>query len=104
MRRTRLASLIGATLALFVLAGITGASAAGTSFTKPMRLGYRAGDDWEPSIAADRHDHVYVFWTHYRTVCCGPHLMTLQISSDGGATWSAPTHPFPAAVSQDDPQ
>ncbi|MDP9241548.1 MAG: glycoside hydrolase, partial [Actinomycetota bacterium] len=95
---------MGATLALVVLAGATGAFASGTTFTAPTRLGYRPGDDWEPSIATDHFGHVYTFFTHYQTVCCGPHLMTLQISSDGGATWSAPTHPFPSAASQDDPQ
>jgi hypothetical protein len=104
MRHARLASLLGASLALVVLAGVAGASAVGTSFTDPTRLGYRPGDDWEPSIAADNFGHVYAFFTHYHTVCCGPHLMTLQISDDGGATWGAPSHPFPSDVSQDDPQ
>ncbi|MGH7417412.1 MAG: hypothetical protein ACREKB_06520, partial [Candidatus Rokuibacteriota bacterium] len=35
------------------------------TFTSPIRLGFAAGDDWEPSIAADRYGHVYALWTHY---------------------------------------
>src|SRR5437667_7725602 len=104
MKPARLVSLFGATFLLLALAGVGGASAGHATFTHPVRLGSQSGDDWEPSLAADRSGHVYAFFTHYATVCCSPHLMTLQISSDGGSTWSAPTHPFPASVSQDDPQ
>jgi Neuraminidase (sialidase) len=86
---------------------------AAASPSRPARMGYRAGDDWEPSIAADRLGHVYVFWTHYTPQggkpdpacrrCASPH-MDLQISSDGGATWSAPVVPFRSTIRQDDPQ
>src|SRR5438128_2015380 len=101
--KTRFVSLVSLA-ALVVLIG-TSAPAA-TRFSAPIRLGYKAGDDWEPSIAADRFGHVYAWWTHYDPTCasCTPHLETLQISSDGGHTWSAPRQQFPATVSQDDPQ
>lgn len=82
--------------------------------TSPVRLGFRAGDDWEPSIAADRYGHVYAFWTHYTPpggppdpscpACASPHS-ELQISSDGGQTWSAPRALTPdPGLRQDDPQ
>jgi hypothetical protein len=83
--------------------------AAAPAATAPVRLGYQQGDDWEPSIAADRHGHVYAFWNHYGDDpacpdCPSPH-MELQISSNGGRTWSAPRPLLPdATVRQDDPQ
>ena len=51
-----------------LLASSTMASGAGPqapSFRTPIRLGFPLGDDWEPSIAADRFGHVYAFWTHF---------------------------------------
>jgi BNR repeat protein len=87
------------------------------SFTQPVRLGFPAGDDWEPSIAADRHGHVYALWTHYVGFegsssgeidpscpdCPSPH-MVLQISNDNGQTWGSPKALAPAQTRQDDPQ
>jgi hypothetical protein len=43
-----------AMLALVVTIGVAVAGAATTSFRAPIRLGFAAGDDWEPAIAADR--------------------------------------------------
>jgi hypothetical protein len=86
-------------------------------FTSPTRIGFPNGDDWEPSVAADRFGHIYAFWTHYigfggsssgdpdpSCLDCGSPHMDLQISSDGGATWTAPRAPFPKLTRQDDPQ
>ena len=103
-----------------LLASSTLASGAGPqapSFRSPVRLGFPLGDDWEPSIAADRFGHVYAFWTHFvgyagaatgevDPTCpdCGSPHMDLQVSSDGGGTWSAPRAPFPTTTRQDDPQ
>jgi hypothetical protein len=97
---TRLAAL-AAVCALLV--------AAVPSATPPVRLGFQAGDDWEPSIAADRIGHVYAFWNHYGDDpacpdCPSPH-MELQVSADGGLTWSTPRPLLPDATErQDDPQ
>jgi hypothetical protein len=77
--------------------------------TPARRLGFRRGDDWEPSLAADDYGHVYAFWTHYGddpacSICASPH-MELQISSDEGRTWSDPRPLLPrTAERQDDPQ
>ncbi len=107
MKPKRGLALLAAAIAMAML--LTAAS----SPQRPARMGYRTGDDWEPSIAADRFGHVYVFWTHYTPNggrpdpacrrCASPH-MDLQVSSDGGATWASPRVPFRSKLRQDDPQ
>ena len=94
---------------LLTLAALVCVTVAGAAFRAPVRLGFVAGDDWEPAIAADRFDHVYAMWTHYGDDpacpgCPSPHS-EIQVSDDGGATWSSPRPltPNPAAR-QDDPQ
>jgi hypothetical protein len=93
--------------ALAVLASLLVAAAPRS--TAPVRLGYRGGDDWEPSIAADRFGHVYALWNHYGDdpacpACPSPH-MELQVSADSGRTWSTPRPLVPDATTrQDDPQ
>lgn len=82
--------------------------AAAPPFTSPMRLGFAGGDDWEPAIATDALGSVYVVWSHYGADpfcpgCASPHT-ELQISRDGGTTWSDPRALAPAATRQDDPQ
>ncbi len=80
-------------------------------FSPQSRIGFQAGDDWEPAIAADRHGHVYALYKHYDVsgtkTCsgCDLHLL-LQRSSDGGQTWSKPRPiaPGPVAGGQYDSQ
>jgi hypothetical protein len=101
--------LIGVALACAVVFAATAASAAALSFSFPVQLGFQQGDDWEPSIAADRYGPVYAFWNHYGfdpscPACPSPH-MELQISSDGGTTWSQPRALLPNVTQeQHDPQ
>ena len=38
---------------------------AATGFTPQTRLGFPAGDDWEPAMAVDHYGHVYVLYKHY---------------------------------------
>src|SRR5256714_2559540 len=107
-------------LAAFVVAlavGVPAAAAPAPSFSAPVRLGFQLGDDWEPAIAADRFGHVYAAWSHYVDyagngsgepdpscpTCASPHTV-LQVSTDGGKTWSAPRALVPATERQDDPQ
>ena len=80
-------------------------------FSPQAQIGFQDGDDWEPSITADRLGHVYVLYKHYdvsgETTCAGCDLHLLfQRSSDGGKTWSKPRPIAPGAVSggQYDPQ
>lgn len=104
--------------AALVVASSAIATPAPDSFSSPMRLGFPNGDDWEPAIAADAFGHVYVLATHYVgyggssagdpdptcSTCASPHTI-LQVSDDGGATFSAPRALTPDATTrQDDPQ
>ena len=67
-------------LALVALGAIaTPAPAAVTSFSAPVRLGFAAGDDWEPSIAADRFGHV-IAWQDDRN--------GFDAGDDPGARWN----------------
>jgi BNR repeat protein len=63
-------------------------------FTPQFRLGFTAGDQWEPAIAADRFGTVYVLYPQYSGVpgcpSCPSPTMILQLSRDRGNTWEAP--------------
>jgi len=76
---------------------------AGAGFAPQTRLGYTAGDQWEPAIAADRFRHVYILYPQYKGVpgcpSCASPTMILQTSSNRGATWAAPTIMYPAGAS-----
>ncbi len=109
-----------ALLALAAIVAGSGVAAADTpkvAFSAPVRLGFPGGDDWEPSVAADAYGHLYAFWTHYvgyaggatgdvdpTCPACGSPHMDLQVSVDGGVTWSQPRAPFPTLTREDDPQ
>ncbi len=65
-----------------------------SGFTENVRLGFDAGVGWEPAIATDDYDHVYVLYAQYWGVpgcpeCASPTAI-VQISSDGGETWASP--------------
>ncbi len=68
--------------------------AARTAFSTPFVIGYAAGDDWEPEVAADGRGNVYVAWAHYGGVpgcdLCGNPASMIQVSHDGGRTFGAP--------------
>jgi hypothetical protein len=72
-------------------------------FSPQQRVGFAAGDDWEPATAADRHGHVFVLYKHYdvpgHPSCtgCDRHLL-LQVSGDGGRSWDAPRPIAPGPV------
>jgi BNR repeat protein len=108
----------GAAVAVALLLSATAAWAVPPgSFTFPVRIGFEAGDDWEPSIAADADGNVYALWTHYVGFeggdtgevdpscpeCPSPH-MVIQISRDNGQTWGEPHALAPSEERQDDPQ
>ncbi|MGH2543299.1 MAG: hypothetical protein ACRDIB_10895 [Ardenticatenaceae bacterium] len=74
--------------------GVTTPQPPTMGFAPQTRLGYHAGDQWEPAIAADRFGHIYLLYPQYLGVpgCprCPSPTMVLQISDDHGATWGAP--------------
>jgi hypothetical protein len=80
----------------------------GGGFSPQVRLGYTAGDQWEPAIAADRFGHIYMLYPQYLGVpgcpACPSPTMILQISSDRGATWGAPRQIAPPGTGQWDAQ
>ncbi len=65
-----------------------------SGFAPQVRLGFTAGDQWEPAIAADGHGRVYVLYPQYGGFpgCpgCPSPTMALTVSADRGSTWSAP--------------
>jgi hypothetical protein len=112
-----LVRLVLLTFVVALVAGLPASAARAPSFTSPVPRGFEHGDDWEPAIAADRSGHVYAAWSHYVgyagsdtgdpdlscPTCASPHTV-LQVSSDGGTTWSSPRAMSPSTQRQDDPQ
>jgi BNR repeat-like domain len=63
-------------------------------FAPQTRLGFTAGDQWEPAIAADGQGSIYVLYPQYLGVpgcdACASPTAILQISRDRGTTWGSP--------------
>lgn len=68
---------------------------------RPILIGYKQGDDWEPAVASDKRGDVYVIWAHFGGVptCpkCGSPSALMEISRDSGRTFG---HPFPVFPTQ----
>jgi hypothetical protein len=100
--------LAGKVLSVFTTAVLLNGLAVGASFSPQTRVGFTAGDQWEPSIAADRYRHVYVLYPQYNTVpgcsSCPSPTMILVISNDNGRTWQAPKLIAPPGTGQFDAQ
>lgn len=97
-------------LALFLLLALSlcGTALAAANFNPQIRLGYSNGDQWEPSMAADGHGHVYVLYPQYGSVddcasCTAP-TMALQVSNDNGVSWQPSRVMLPLATGEFDPQ
>ncbi|MSP59699.1 MAG: exo-alpha-sialidase [Myxococcales bacterium] len=73
---------------------VTTVALAATGFTPQTRLGFTAGDQWEPAVAADRFGSVYLLYPQYGGVpgcaSCPSPAMMLQVSRDRGITWAPP--------------
>jgi BNR repeat protein len=79
-------------------------------FSPQLRLGFHAGDQWEPAIAADDYGSVYVLYPQYGGVpgcpppeCASPTAI-VQVSRDRGATWESPHPAAPSGTEQVDTQ
>jgi hypothetical protein len=93
-----------ATLLVGARAGLL---AQATAFQPQSRVGTSLpGDTWEPAIAADTYGHVYILIPDFPPACkgCPSSIMYLVMSSDNGATWSAPRTIFPPGSGQIDVQ
>lgn len=99
MTRARLALVVAFVVGSVFMPG----SASGAAPSSPLRLGYCGGDDWEPAIAVQGRI-VYVAITHYvgATTCDpvsgNPQAIYIQVSTDGGRSFSAPSAVFTGAV------
>lgn len=95
---------------LLILLGLATSQAAfaASGFTPPERLGYRAGDQWEPAMAADARGHLYVLYPQYGPApgcpSCAIPTMTLLVSNDNGITWQPSRAMLPFSTGQFDPQ
>jgi hypothetical protein len=93
---------------LIVLLAVAMSQAALAAFTPQTRLGYRAGDQWEPAMAADARGHIYVLYPQYGKApdCpnCTPPVMALLVSNDNGITWRSSRAMLPSSTGQFDPQ
>ncbi len=101
-------------LALWLsLAPVTAALAANPGFTPQgftvqERVGFMAGDQWEPAIAADGYGHVYILYPQYGVLpgcpACPLPTMVLAVSDDNGLTWQRPRSIAPPDSGQFDAQ
>jgi len=98
--------LSGAAVLLFVSAMT--ALAASADFSPQTRLGYMAGDQWEPAIAADGYGDIYLLYPQYGEApdcaSCSQPAMMLEVSNDNGASWQAPRELRPSPSGQFDAQ
>jgi len=92
---------------LLALATAHGALAA-ANFSRPRRVGYVTGDQWEPAMAADGHGHIYILFPQYGEVkdcpACTAPTISLLVSNDNGLSWEAPHPLVVSSTGQFDPQ
>jgi hypothetical protein len=87
---------------------VPAAWAANAGFTPQARVGFSAGDQWEPAIASDGFGHTYILYPQYGLVpgcrACPLPSMILVVSNDNGVTWQSPREITPPGTGQYDPQ
>jgi BNR repeat protein len=93
---------------LLCIAAVAQAAPAAPDFSPQKRVGYSVGDQWEPSLAADGHGHVYILYPQYGSVpdcpgCTSP-AVALLLSNDNGISWQPSRVLLPFMTGQFDPQ
>jgi hypothetical protein len=92
---------------LLALATVQAALAV-SGFTPQQRVGYTTGDQWEPTMAADGHGHIYILFPQYGAVsdcpACTAPTMALLISNDNGSSWEPPRAMLASSSGQFDAQ
>lgn len=87
---------------------ISAAWAANNGFSPQTRVGFTAGDQWEPAIASDGFSHTYILYPQYGRVpgcrACPLPSMILVVSNDNGGSWQPPRTITPPGTGQYDPQ
>ena len=95
-------------LCLFLALATAQAALAVPNFTSQRRVGYSNGDQWEPTLAADGHGHIYLLFPQYGPVAgcaaCTAPSVALLTSNDNGVSWEAPHPLLPSSTGQFDPQ
>ncbi|MFI5273610.1 MAG: sialidase family protein [Ktedonobacterales bacterium] len=97
------AALLATVGPMVATAAASTATVSSAHFSTQQRLGFRAGDDWEPALTTDRFGHEYALFKHYDVpgggTCtrCDLHVL-VQRSSDGGQSWSDPVAIAPVAA------
>ncbi|HUO24903.1 MAG TPA: hypothetical protein VMU61_04500 [Candidatus Aquilonibacter sp.] len=80
-----------------VLALTAQAARAASGFIPQRRMGYTAGDQWEPALTADGRGHIYILFPQYGPVpgcaACTVPTMALITSNDNGVSWE-PARPL----------
>jgi hypothetical protein len=104
--RTRSAQKFAIGALLVIL--LAQAALAASGFTPQRRVGYTAGDQWEPAMAADSHGHIYILFPQYGPVAqcpvCTAPTMVLLVSNDNGISWEQPRPLLPTSSEQFDAQ
>lgn len=87
--------MLGAATALLALSLLVAPATAGPVKNPTTNVGFCGGDDWEPEIAADHLNHVYVVLAHFPgDPTCDPasgggREIFVRVSSNGGTTFGA---------------
>ena len=107
--RGRYRLLIGLLVGIFLSVSIPPhLFAQNVGFTTQARVGFPTGDQWEPAIAADGFEHIYILYPQYGGIpgcasCPNPSMM-LIVSEDNGVTWQPPREIAPPESAEFDPQ
>src|SRR5271165_3115727 len=108
LRSSRARSMQQFAIWLLLAMATAQAALAAPNFSLQRRVGYTAGDQWEPALAADGHGHIYILFPQYGAVrdcrVCAIPTMVLLVSNDNGASWEAPHPIVPFSSGQFDPQ
>ncbi len=96
-------------LAICLVLTLTAKAALAVSgFTPQRRLGYTTGDQWEPALATDAHDHIYILFPQYGPVAqcpaCTAPTMVLLTSNDKGLSREPPQPLLTSSSGQFDAQ
>src|SRR5271165_5978996 len=91
LRSSRARSMQQFAIWLLLAMATAQAALAAPNFSLQRRVGYTAGDQWEPALAADGHGHIYILFPQYGAVrdcrVCAIPTMVLLVSNDNGASW-----------------
>jgi len=108
LRSSRARSVPRYALCLLLALATAHGALATANFSRPRRVGYVTGDQWEPAMAVDGHGHIYILFPQYGEVkdcpACTAPTISLLVSNDNGLSWEAPHPLVVSSTGQFDPQ